>query len=175
MPMRVLSDRFGPDELIGMAFVGQGIGRYLFGNTGGSDAITNRGLASAAGGFDMEAIQSWGLTAGYRRFWTPQLRSNFSYSWAKLDYPDYARQFTPGSAAALSLNDELQQVFANLIWSPFATQRADGSVDTGWLDIGVEYLFTRRDLFGGAAAAMGAGGLGHGIQNRLLFGAVARF
>jgi hypothetical protein len=175
MPMRVVAPAFGPGELIGMGFVGQGIGRYLFGNTGGPDAITNLGLSSAAGGFDMEAIQSWGLTAAYRRFWTPQLRSNVSYSWAKLDYPDYARQFTPGSAAALSLNDELQQVFANLIWSPFATPRADGSVDTGWLDVGVEYLYTRRDLFGGAAAAMGAGGVGHGVQNRVLFGAVARF
>ncbi|PWS36186.1 hypothetical protein DFH01_13365 [Falsiroseomonas bella] len=175
MPMKVIAPAFGPDELIGMAFVGQGIGRYFFGNTGGPDAITNLGLASAASGFDMEAIPSWGLTGAYRRFWTTQLRSNFSYSWSKLDYPDYARQFTPGSSSALALNDQLQQVFANLIWSPFATLRADGSVDTGWLDIGVEYLFTRRDLFGGAAAAMGAGGIGHGIQNRVLFGAVARF
>ncbi|WP_137176847.1 porin [Roseomonas sp. AR75] len=175
MPMRVIGGWFGPDELVGGAFVGQGIGRYLFGNSGGSDAITNLGLPAAATGFDMEAIPTWGLTAAYRRFWTTQLRSNFVYSWAKLDYPDYAAQFTPGSAAATSLNDQLQQVFANLIWSPFSTLRADGTVDTGWLDLGIEYLYTRRDLYGGAAAAMGAGGIGHGIQNRVLVGAIARF
>ena len=66
-----------------------------------------------------------------------------------------------------------QQVFANLIWSPFAEVR-NGVFGSGWLDLGLEYVFTRRDLYGGAAAA-GAAGVGHGIANRFLFAAVARF
>lgn len=116
----------------------------------------------------------WGLTAAYRRFWNETLRSNLSYSYARQDYPGYALGFAPGSPAALSLNRELQQVFANLIWSPFAEWRGPGLATTGWLDLGVEYLFTRRDLFGGGAAA-GPGGVGHGVANRVLIGAVARF
>jgi Porin subfamily len=175
MPMRALSARFGPDELIGMAFYGEGIGRYFFGNTGGQDAVSNLGLTSAAGGLRLDALPSWGMTAAYRRFWLPALRSNFAYSYARQDYPGYALGFPAGSAAALSLNKEVQQAFANLIWSPFAEERADGTVTTGWLDIGLEYLFTRRELFGGAAAAAGAGGVGHGIASRVLLGAIARF
>jgi hypothetical protein len=173
MPMRILSPRFGPDELVGMAFYGEGLGRYFFGNTGGQDATSNLGLASAGLGLQFDPLPSWGMTAAYRRFWMPQLRSNLAYSYARQDYPGYALEFAPGSAAALSLNRELHQVFANLIWSPFAEER-NGTVTTGWLDIGLEYLFTRRDLFGGAAVA-GPGGVGHGIANRILMGAVARF
>lgn len=174
MPMRVIADWFGPDEIAGMAYYGEGIGRYFFGNTSGQDALTNLGLPSAVRGVQFDPLPSWGVTAAYRRFWTPQLRSNFSYSYARQDYPGFAREFAAGSSAALALNREVQQGFANLIWSPFATLRADGSVDNGWLDVGVEYLYTRRDLLNGAATA-GAAGAGHGIANRLLFGAIARF
>ena len=45
---------------------------------------------------------------------------------------------------------------------------------SGWLDLGVEYLFTRRDLYGGAQAA-GSAGDGYGIANRVMFAAIARF
>ena len=89
------------------------------------------------------------------------------------DYPSYALGFAPGSASATSLNRDYQQVFANLIWSPFAEMR-NGGFGSGWLDLGVEYLFTRRDLYGGASAA-GLAGAGHGIANRVLFAAIARF
>lgn len=173
MPLNVLSRHFGADELIGMAYYGEGIGRYFFGNTGGQDATSNLGLASAALGLRLDPLPSWGMTAAWRHFWQTQWRSNFAYSYARQDYPGYAAEFTPGSATALTLNREVQQVFANLIWSPFADERA-GTVANGWLDIGVEYLFTRRDLFGGATTA-GTGGVGHGIANRILLGAVARF
>ena len=57
---------------------------------------------------------------------------------------------------ALALNTDMQQVFVNLIWSPFAEVR-DGTFGSGWLDVGLEYVFTRRDLFGGTAAAGSAG------------------
>jgi len=174
VPLRIVSQRFGTDELIGMAFYGEGIGRYFFGNTGGQDAVSNLGLPGARTTLAFDPLPVYGVTAAYRRFWSPSWRSNFSYSWTRQDYPSYALGFAPGSAAALSLNQELQQVFANLIWSPFATER-DGVVSTSWLDVGLEYLFTRRDLYGGAAAAQGAGGVGHGIANRILLGVVARF
>jgi hypothetical protein len=173
MPLNVLGGRFGADELIGMAFYGEGIGRYFFGNTGGQDAVSNLGLASAGLGLRLDPLPSWGVTAAWRHFWLTQLRSNFAYSYARQDYPGYAAEFTPGSATALTLNREVQQAFANLIWSPFAEERA-GATTTGWLDIGIEYLFTRRDLFGGATTA-GTSGTGHGIANRVLLGAVARF
>ena len=86
------------------------------------------------------------------------------------DYPSYALGFTPGSASALALNTDMQQVFVNLIWSPFAQVR-DGTFGSGWLDVGVEYVFTRRDLFGGAAQA-GSAGSGLGVANRFLAAAV---
>ncbi|MFC7476461.1 DcaP family trimeric outer membrane transporter [Dankookia sp. GCM10030260] len=173
MPLSLLGSGFGADELIGMAYYGEGIGRYFFGNTGGQDATSNLGLASAGLGLRLDPLPSWGMTAAWRHFWEARWRSNFAYSYARQDYPAYAGEFTPGSATALGLNREVQQVFANLIWSPFAEERA-GTVTNGWLDIGLEYLFTRRDLYGGATTA-GAGGVGHGIANRVLFGAVARF
>ncbi|MDB5383314.1 MAG: hypothetical protein JWO26_2946 [Rhodospirillales bacterium] len=83
------------------------------------------------------------------------------------------RAFEPGSPAALSLNRELTQGFANLICSPFATY-TDGTARSGWLDLGVEAMFTRRDLVGGAGATGGTA-FGRGADTRLLAGAVARF
>jgi len=64
-------------------------------------------------------------------------------------------------------------VFVNLIWSPFADIR-NGVFGSGWLDVGLEYVFTRRDLYGGAAAA-GPAGAGFGIANRFVAAAIGRF
>jgi hypothetical protein len=172
LPMRLLAESLGPDDLAIMAYVGQGIGRYFAGQTSGQDALTNLGLPGVDSP-SLDAIESYGATIAYRRFWTTQLRSNFAYSYSRNDYPSYALGFVPGSASATLLNRDYQQVFANLIWSPFAEIR-NGTFGSGWLDLGVEYLFTRRDLFGGAMAA-GTAGAGHGIANRVLFAAIARF
>jgi hypothetical protein len=172
VPMRWISDGLGPDEVVFMAYGGEGIGRYFAGNTSGQDGLSNLGLPSAASSFSFDAVESWGLTAAYRRFWSPELRSNFAYSYARQDYPDYASNFTPGSASATSLNREMDQVFVNLIWSPFGSIK-DGVFSSGWLDLGIEYLYSRRELLGGAAAA-GAGN-GEGEAHRLLIGGVARF
>jgi hypothetical protein len=79
-----------------------------------------------------------------------------------------------GSGSAVFLNREMQQVFVNLIWSPFATVSEAGVFGSGWLDVGLEYVFTRRDIFGGSAAT-GSAGYGTAIQNRVLGGVVARF
>jgi hypothetical protein len=172
-PMRWLSDAFGTDQLIGMAYYGQGIGRYFAGNTSGQDALSNIGLPGVGSAVSLNAVPTYGAIVAYRRFWTPKLRSNLSYAYAHADYPSYALQFTPGSPSALFLNRDMQQVFVNLIWSPFAQVR-DGVFGSGWLDVGVEYLFTRRDLFGGSAAA-GSAGSGLGIANRIVAAGVARF
>jgi DcaP outer membrane protein len=173
VPMRWLSEAFGPDELLGMVYYGQGIGRYFAGNTSGQDALSNIGLPGTFASFSFNPLPTYGAIVAYRRFWTTQLRSNFSYAYSRQDYPSYALGFTPGSASALALNTDMQQVFANLIWSPFAQVR-DGTFGSGWLDVGVEYVFTRRDLFGGAAQA-GPAGSGLGIANRFLAAAVGRF
>ena len=172
-PMRWISKGFGPDELLAMAYYGDGIGRYFPGNTSGQDALSNLGLPAAVNNFSLNPVQSWGVTAAYRRFWTPTLRSNFAFSYARQDYPDYALDFVPGSAAATSLNREMEQGFINLIWSPFG-KVSDGVFSSGWLDIGIEYLYSHRELFGGSTAA-GAAGDGDGDANRVLVGGVVRF
>jgi hypothetical protein len=172
-PMRWVSTGFGPDELLAMAYFGDGIGRYFAGNTFGQDALSNLGLPGVTSSFSLDTVQSWGVTVAYRRFWIPQLRSNFVFSYARQDYPDYALDFVPGSAAATSLNSEMEQGIVNLIWSPFATVN-DGVFGSGWLDLGIEYVYSRRDLDGGSNAA-GAAGDGHGVANRIWFGGVVRF
>lgn len=170
LPMRWISEGFGPDQLIGMAYYGQGIGRYFGGNTSGQDALSNIGLPGTT--FSFDPVPTYGFTAAYRRFWTTQVRSNVAYSYARQDYPSYGLGFAQGSAAATSLNSTMQQAVANLIWSPFAVSR-DGRVDTGWLDTGIEYTFTQRDLFGGASATADTSAAG--IANRILAAAIVRF
>ena len=174
LPMRWLAQAFGSDELLGMAYYGQGIGRYFASSTNGTDAVTNIDtLSGRAQNAAFDAVESWGVTAAYRRFWTPQLRSNLSYSYARQNFPGYVLDYQPGSSAALSLNSTVQQAFANVIWSPFGAVR-NGVFGPGWLDVGLEYVFTRRDIAGGSPAA-GSGRPGHGIANRILFATVARF
>ena len=172
-PMRWLSPALGPDELIGMAYYGQGIGRYFGGNTFGQDALSNIGLPGTATDFDIDALPTYGVTGAYRRFWTTQLRSNFVYSYAWQQYPSYALLFTPGSVAATSLNSNMQQAIVNLIWSPFA-QLNGNTVGTGWLDVGLEYVYTHRDVLGGTAATAPAG-FGSAIANRVLGSVTMRF
>lgn len=172
IPMRWLWDGFGSDTLSGMVYYGQGMGRYFAGNTSGQDALTNIGLPGVIGG-SLDPLPAYGVVASYRRFWTPKLRSNFAYSYARQDYPSYALQFTPGSPSALGLNRDMQQAFVNLIWSPFGSIR-NGVFNSGFIDLGLEYIFTRRDLFGGSASA-GNVGAGEGIAHRIVGAAVGRF
>lgn len=161
----------GQDELVVMAYYGEGIGRYFAGNTFGQAALSDIGTVPGMQ-HSLEAVPTYGGTIGYRRFWTDKLRSTLSYAYARQDFPNDIR-FTPGSRGALSLNEEMQQVIANLIWSPFA-DRPTSRMPFGWLDLGLEYVFSRRDLQDGAAA-VGAGGVGHGIANRLLAVGIVRF
>ncbi len=171
-PMRWLSPAFGPDELVGLAYYGQGIGRYFGANTFGQDAMSNIGLPGVVD-VSLDALPTYGASAGYRRFWTPQLRSNFVYSYAWQQYPSYAQFFVPGSASATVLNSSMQQGIVNLIWSPFAELRGN-TVGTGWLDVGLEYVYSRRDVYGGTAATAPVSA-GSGTANRVLGSATVRF
>lgn len=172
LPVRRFIPALGRDELTLMGFYGEGIGRYMAGNSFGQGAVTNFGIPSLIS-YSLDAVPSYGGTIGYRRFWNDTLRSTLAYSHARQDFPDSAADFAPGSAGALSLNRQMHQVIANLVWSPFAdspTQR----MPFGWLDVGVEYVFSRRDLENGAAATA-PGGVGHGVANRLVLFGLARF
>ncbi|MBR0695529.1 DcaP family trimeric outer membrane transporter [Bradyrhizobium lablabi] len=172
LPMRWLSPSFGPDELVGMAYYGQGIGRYFGGNTFGQDALSNVGLPGIVD-VTLDALPTYGASVGYRRFWMPQLRSNFVYSYAWQQYPSYALFFVPGSASATLLNSTMQQGIVNLIWSPFAEVRGN-NVGTGWLDVGLEYVYSHRDVFGGTPATLPAGA-GFATANRVLGSVTVRF
>jgi hypothetical protein len=173
IPMRWFSDSLNADQLVGMGYYGEGIGRYFAGNSSGQDLLSNIGLPSALVSYQQDAIPTYGATVAYRRFWTPELRSTFAYSYARQDYPAYASNFVPGSASAISLNSEMQQAIVNLIWSPFAVVR-NGTVDTGWLDAGFEYIYSKRDVFGGSLATIPAG-QGYGVANRFMGAAIVRF
>jgi hypothetical protein len=172
-PMRWLSAAFGPDELIGMAYYGQGIGRYFGGNTFGQDALSNIGLPGTAFDFTLDALPTYGATAAYRHFWLPELRSNFVYSYAWQQYPSYAVFFVPGSVSATSLNSSMEQAIVNLIWSPFAELRGN-AVGTGWLDVGLEYVYSHGNIFGGTAATIPVGA-GFATANRVLGSVTVRF
>ena len=172
-PMRWLSSWLGPDELAAMAYYGEGIGRYFGANTFGQDALSNIGLPGMATDFGLNPLPTYGVSAAYRRFWTPQLRSNFVYSYAWQDYPSYAQMFIPGSASATSLNSNMEQGIVNLIWSPFAELRGN-AVANGWLDVGLEYVYSHRNVYGGTVATIPAG-FGFANANRILGSVTARF
>ena len=57
-----------------MAYYGQGIGRYFGANTFGQDALSNIGLPGAVDP-SLDALPTYGASAGYRRFWTPHLEA----------------------------------------------------------------------------------------------------
>ncbi|WP_237216447.1 DcaP family trimeric outer membrane transporter, partial [Falsiroseomonas oryziterrae] len=162
---------FGADQLIGMAYYGEGIGRYFDSTTSGQAAYSRLGLPGAPEA-SLSAVPSWGFVAGYKHYWMPALRSTAAYGYARLDNPDFVSQFATGGPGATAVNREMQMGVVNLIWSPFARD-SGGRVDAGWLDIGVEYIYFRRDLEGGATAGGDAGG--RGIEQRLQASAIARF
>jgi hypothetical protein len=73
------------EELLGMAYHGQGIGRYFPGNTSGQDVLTNLGLTGIS--FSVNTVPTYGAIAAYRRFLTTKLRSNFSYAYSHPTHP----------------------------------------------------------------------------------------
>ena len=67
----------------------------------------------------------------------------------------------------------MQQAIVNLIWSLFAVA-SEGTVNTGSPDVGLEYIYSKRDVFGGLTASTPSG-LGYGIAKRIMGAAIVRF
>jgi hypothetical protein len=170
--MRSIWGGFGADQLLGSVYYGEGIGRYLDSTLSGQGAISDIGLPGVAGA-SLTPLPSWGVVGAYRRYWLPGLRSNFAYAFAQADVPGYAAQFPVGGSSATSLNSSMQMGVANLIWSPFATEQ-NGRVDNGRFDVGIEYIYYRRNVDGGAVIN-GPGLGGYGVEQRVQITGIARF
>ena len=170
--MRQLWSGFGADQFLLLGYYGEGIGRYFDSTFSGQSAFSDLGLPGVTT-VSLTPLPVYGANIGYRHYWLPQLRSNLAYGYARQDNPGFVGQFTPGGSGATNTNNELQMGIVNLIWSPFATER-DGRVSNGWLDVGLEYIYYRRDLQGGSLASSPSQG-GYGIEQRIQASAIARF
>ncbi len=132
---------------------GDGIGRYMGGNSTEFSLISNypvatigTGVTAAAGKALARALRvhttvSWGGNAGYQHWWTPTLRSNISAGILHHDINNLggALGFVCSGAAKFSgagncgLNKELISSEVNLIWNPVP-----------FADIGIEYFHGHR-------------------------------
>jgi hypothetical protein len=170
--MRTLWSGFGADQFSLMAYYGEGIGRYFDSTTSGQSAYSDIGLPGVTN-VSLTPVPTYGASIGYRHYWAAGLRTNAAYGYGRLDNPAYVSQFAAGGSGATAANREMQMGVVNLIWSPFATER-DGRISHGWLDVGLEYIYYRRDLQGGALASSASQG-GYGIEQRIQASAIARF
>jgi hypothetical protein len=93
---------------------------------------------SFATGGSIQTTQAWGIAAGFRHFWTPNVRSSIFGSFANVNAP-----------LASTLPDfRIWTVGANVIWSPVRN-----------LDIGLEMVYgnsSRTGANSGAVATTGA-------------------
>jgi hypothetical protein len=115
------------DDLRLMLSGGEGIGRYIGLN------FANDAVLDATG--ELEAI---GVVAGfvsYRHIWTPQWRSNLTWSAQNVD--------NDRSLIGLATNKSAQSLRGNLIWTPLPA-----------LDLGAEVMFGERELESGASGEM---------------------
>ena len=110
---------FGRDTAYGVVTFGDGIGRYR----GGTAAVTDENG-------ELHAARVLAFMGGYEHFWAERWSTNGVYSIA--DAPD--RSFYPDD-----LNRRLTYGAVNLLYWFLR--------DRGW--IGVEYLYGRREVFGG--------------------------
>jgi len=115
------------DDLRVMVSGGEGIGRYVGLN------FANDAVLDASG--ELEAI---GLIAGlvsYRHVWTPQWRSNLTWSAQTVD--------NDLSLMGLATNKSAQSLRGNLIWTPLPA-----------LDLGAELMVGERELESDASGEM---------------------
>ncbi|HEY8871558.1 MAG TPA: DcaP family trimeric outer membrane transporter, partial [Stellaceae bacterium] len=128
---------------------GDGIGRYMGGNTTEFSLVTNYpaaapASAAAAANIIVKPTVSWGGNTGYQHRWTPTLRSNISAGILHHDISNVGNAAAgfvcpARSAAALAgtggcgLNKELVSAELNLIWNPVP-----------FADIGIEYFHGHR-------------------------------
>lgn len=115
------------DDIRLMLTGGEGIGRYVGLN------FANDAVLTASG--DLEAI---GLVAGlasYRHVWSPQWRSNLTWSAQSVD--------NDRALVGPGVNKFAQSLRANLIWTPIPA-----------MDVGAELMFGERELESGASGDM---------------------
>jgi len=115
------------DDLRLMLSGGEGIGRYVGLN------FANDAVLDASG--DLEAIGVVAGFASYRHIWSPQWRSNLTYSAQSVD--------NDRSLIGLATNKSAQSVRGNVIWTPLPA-----------LDLGAEVMFGERELESGASGEL---------------------
>jgi len=137
------------DDITWQFNYGDGIGRYLGGNSTDFSLVTNYpaaapGSAAAAANVFAKTTVMWGGNAGYQHWWTPTLRSNISAGILHHDISNVGNAAAgfvcpARSAAALAgtggcgTNKELISSELNLIWNPVP-----------FADIGIEYFHGHR-------------------------------
>lgn len=115
------------DNFFLLAQGGKGIGRYLLESAELGGAV-NTATAS------LSLQNAYGGNVGYQHFWTGALRSTVVYGHTYADLEG----FLPADTTK-----ETQSIHANLVWSPVKS-----------VDLGVEYIFGRREVKGGADGEM---------------------
>jgi Porin subfamily/DcaP outer membrane protein len=138
------------DYIIWNFSYGDGLGRYMAGNSTEFSIISNYPVAAPATAalardvFARTTI-SWGGQVAYQHWWTPTLRSNAGFGILHHDIPNIGNTAAgfvcQGQAAQLAgtgncgLNKELIATEVNLIWNPVP-----------FADIGVEYFWGHRQV-----------------------------
>jgi hypothetical protein len=114
----------GKDDLRLMLTGGEGIGRYVGLN------FANDAVLDATG--DLQAISLVAGFASYRHLWSPQWRSNLTWSAQEVD--------NDRSIIGLTTNKSAQSLRGNLIWTPIPA-----------MDIGAELMYGERELESGVS------------------------
>lgn len=130
---------WGKDHVMGQFAFGSGISRYI-------ESMSGQNVDALFGaGNQLVAVPARSAVIGYERYWTPKLMSAFAYS-----ISDISRNSGFGG----SVIKRTQDGRVNLIYTPFRL-----------VDIGVEYLWGRRDNQDGT----------RGEASRLMFSTIYRF
>jgi hypothetical protein len=125
---------------------GDGMGRYMAGNSSEFSLITNYPAAApatlaAAKNVSVRTTVTWGGQTSYQHWWTPTLRSNVGVGILHHDINSMAATGTPvctrlaglTGAGNCGLNKELVASEINLIWNPVP-----------FADVGIEYFWGHR-------------------------------
>ncbi|QCK87754.1 porin [Phreatobacter aquaticus] len=96
-------------------------GPFNFSQGGGLVMNYRDAIVNTAAGNVIQTTKAWGVAAGFRHFWTPNLRSSLFGTYASVDAP----------LASTTLPDfKLWTVGANIVWSPVRN-----------LDLGLEVVY----------------------------------
>ena len=115
------------DDLRLMLTGGEGVGRYVGLN------FANDAVLDASG--ELETLGVVASLASYRHVWSPQWRSNLTWSAQSVD--------NDRALIGLGVNKSAQSFRANLIWTPLPA-----------MDVGAELMFGERELESGASGDM---------------------